>query len=314
LNDPKATLSFRGSRRASLIRLLARIIVIVFISELLIMLCLNFIVIENKYLEMLLDSFALCLLIVPLIWFFVIRKFETERDSAVSQLESNYETMIHVSRMTTLGEVSKGLAHEINNPLQIITGAGQVISRNSDEKIAMWGNRVTESGRRIAKILKGLLIFTGVEGHQKGKEVPIHDIFADFQDFIMSKLEEKSVLLKISVECPENIKFDESFLFHLLTNLTQNALEAIDGYQKPVFEIDVFFEGDKLSISFSDNGCGISPEIESKIYDPFFTTKDVGKGTGLGLTLSKGMVTKFGGTIDLTSRKGPTTFFISLPL
>jgi len=303
LNDPKATLSFRGSRRASLIRLLARIIVIVFISELLIMLCLNFIVIENKYLEMLLDSFALCLLIVPLIWFFVIRKFETERDSAVSQLESNYETMIHVSRMTTLGEVSKGLAHEINNPLQIITGAGQVISRNSDEKIAMWGNRVTESGRRIAKILKGLLIFTGVEGHQKGKEVPIHDIFADFQDFIMSKLEEKSVLLKISVECPENIKFDESFLFHLLTNLTQNALEAIDGYQKPVFEIDVFFEGDKLSISFSDNGCGISPEIESKIYDPFFTTKDVGKGTGLGLTLSKGMVTKFGGTIDLTSRK-----------
>jgi len=303
-----------ADRKQSLIKMMVRIVIIVFTCELLVMTGFLFFPVENKYSEMFIDSFALSVLISPIIWMFVIRKFENDRDNAVKQLEKNYETMIHVSRMTTLGEVSKGLAHEINNPLQIITGAGQVIAKSSDEKMAMWGNRVTESGRRISKIIKGLLIFTGIEGFQKGKAVAIHEIFADFQDFILSKLEEKSVLLKMTVECSKEIKYDESFLFHLMTNFTQNALEAIDGYQKPVFEIDVFTEANKLVISFSDNGCGILPEIEDKIYEPFFTTKDIGKGTGLGLTLAKGMITKVGGTLDLVSRKDPTTFYITLPL
>lgn len=292
-------------------RLLVRTITIVAVCEFIIMNVLSLVKIENLFLEALLDTIALSIMVTPLMWFLVIKNFKDERDFAVKQLQDNYETMIHVSKMTTLGEISKGLAHEINNPLQIIIGAGQVLAKTPDEKIVHWGNRISEAGRRISKILKGLLIFTGVEGANKGRKRRVKEIILDFQEFIMPRMEEFNILFKVTIECKDELEFDEASIFHILTNLAQNAIEAI-GYERPVIELKVKCEQNTLLITFSDNGRGIDSQIGDKIFDPFFTTKEAGKGTGLGLTLVKGIVSRNGGEIHLLSQKSPTVFQVIL--
>lgn len=298
-------------RRKALVIVLLKTLFIVAVSEFIIMYLLSHLRLESILIETAIDTSILTIVITPLIWFFVIRKFEQDRSHAINLLSRNYDAMMNISKLSTLGEVSKGLAHEMNNPLQIIIGAGQVLSKDKEQKISIWGLKISDAGKRISKILKGLLIFTGIEGADRGKKVDIREIIQDFHEFVLPKIEERGIHFRVVVNLKGEYFFDDASIFHILANLFQNAIEAIRG-NRPVFELEIRDENGFMVISFSDNGAGVDKAIADKIFDPFFTTKQHQKSTGLGLTLVKGIASRNKGEVKIVSFSNPTKFEISL--
>jgi C4-dicarboxylate-specific signal transduction histidine kinase len=98
----------------------------------------------------------------------------------------------------------------------------------------------------------------------------------------------------------------------LILNLTTNALDALEGSEKKELDVDIHREGEFVRMTFADTGCGIAAESLRSIFDPFFTTKPVGQGTGLGLSVSQGIVKAQGGQITCESEPGAGTKFIIL--
>ncbi len=242
----------------------------------------------------------------------------------VSRLARREEQMLHLNRqlahsekLASIGTLAAGVAHEINNPAGVIQNKVQVLRyRVADgaapdallEELAT----VEKHAQRIGTITAGLLAFS--------RETPFSLLPLDLNVLVREGAELASVpvrtarvglKLQLSPGRPR-VMGSHNHLLQVLVNLILNAVDA----SAPGAEVTLrtAVEGDRVVLRVEDQGVGIAPENLSKIYDPFFTTKDVGKGTGLGLAITHGIVERHGGTIEVASqlRKG-TTFAVWLP-
>ena len=227
------------------------------------------------------------------------------------------------SKLASIGELSAGVAHEINNPLNGIINFAQLLK--DDEAVnTETGKRmidgIIEEGERISKIVRDLLTFARLDLHEQVR-VNITETIATSVSLFGYQLDKDGITMEVDV--PKNlpaVRAEGSRLRQVVVNIISNAHHALRDResQTKFFRIKartVDKQGRQfLRLEFFDNGIGIKQDDLDKIFDPFFTTRRDKGGTGLGLSLSFGIIREFGGTIMVESEEGNyTRFVVELP-
>ncbi|SHK21178.1 polar amino acid transport system substrate-binding protein [Geosporobacter subterraneus DSM 17957] len=220
--------------------------------------------------------------------------------------------ILQANKMAAIGQLAAGMGHEIRNPLGIIRNHSYILrALYEEEKIVRSLDYIDASVERASRIIDNLLEFSRLTGDDKR--------WIYLKDFIAKILElEHKTLMKLnieySVECSENIRLYSNIesLKHILINLISNAVDAIG--ENGSIRITVSSNEERISLSVEDTGKGIPEDQLEKIFNPFYSTKDPGKGTGLGLYIVYNEVEKLNGHISVTSIPYEKTVFeISLP-
>ncbi|MEA1899462.1 MAG: ATP-binding protein, partial [Thermodesulfobacteriota bacterium] len=232
------------------------------------------------------------------------------------------EQLVRSDRLAAIGKLASGIAHEINNPLAVISEKAGWIgdllteedvknSPNYDELIKSTQD-IKKHVQRGKKVISRLMGFARKEDVSH-KSVDINSVLDETHDFLNKKAMFQNIALmkEFQPDLPSIIT-DGAQLQQVFINIVNNAIDAIkkDG----VIRLITKAKDGGVLVSIADTGPGMPKETQKKIFDPFFTTKPVGKGTGLGLSTSYGIVEKLGGRLTVESEidKG-TTFHITLP-
>jgi PAS domain S-box-containing protein len=238
-----------------------------------------------------------------------------ERD--ISERKKAQEQLIIADRLSTLGNLAGGFSHELNNPLTTILGYSQLLLRNKElpEKFRKDLENINSQSQRISAIIKNFIDFA--RGYAS-ERVPVN-INAAIKKVIELRgyeLSRKNIAVELHLaENLPDIIADANQLQQVFLNLLMNSeYFMFQAHKKGILSFNSEFTGKSIMVTVSDDGPGIEPSKLSHIFDPFYTTKDTGIGTGMGLTIAYRIVTLHDGTMRVESspEKG-TSFIIELP-
>jgi two-component system NtrC family sensor kinase len=243
------------------------------------------------------------------------RQFEQERKMR-EMLQSLQRQVVRQERLTAVGLLVSGVAHELNNPLQAILGTVELLERHRDlppEVLTEIAFVKTQSGR-AREIIRNLSRFSN---QQPGPEtlVDMRDVIAEVVQLRTVDLAKASIVLDIEASSVRKVNANFTELEQVTLNFVINAQQAIEAAQRSPGRILIRLtdSGRNVRLEVADNGPGVRPDDEPKLFQPFFTTKPVGKGTGLGLSVSYGIIDSYGGAIGyLRNDWGGATFFFEL--
>ena len=250
----------------------------------------------------------------------IYQNIEEQVKERTKELVEVQKQLIQAEKLATVGTLSGGVAHEINNPLTAILTNVQMLLAFSDEDAKMDRESlelIEEATQRCRTIVQKLMTYAKkpLESNQVSM-IDISDVLKKTVSFISYQLEQESV--HIAVAMPQGsypVVGNPNELEQVLTNLILNARDAILEKKKGGDVHIAFLKDAKhVSVQVKDEGSGISKDVISRIFDPFFTTKDVGKGLGLGLSICQSIIEKHRGEITVQSELGSgSTFTIKLP-
>jgi PAS domain S-box-containing protein len=217
-------------------------------------------------------------------------------------------------KLAVIGQLAAGVAHEIGNPLTSISSIVQLLQRRSnDASVSEQLANIRSNIDRISKIVRELVDFSRPPGQER-LTIQITDIIKTALGIVKFDKRVKQVQFetKLDPDLPKiNIVPDQ--VLQVFINILINALDAIEGNGR--IDVKSYHDKENIYIEIIDNGCGMDKETISKIFDPFFSTKEVGKGTGLGLSVSYGIIKKFKGDILVQSEvNNGSTFIVKLPI
>jgi signal transduction histidine kinase len=251
------------------------------------------------------------------------RLYEEARQR-LRELEETQAQLVQAGKLSAVGQLVSGVAHELNNPLSVVIGYGQLLlSRGVPEEARRPIELIVAQGARMAKIIQGLMLFSR-QRKPRHTAVDLSEVIRQ----ILSLRETQLELSKISVvtgfgDDVPRVEGDPHQLRQVFLNLILNAEQAILGSgvggRRTGDRIHVTTaarsDGDATWVvaQVTDNGPGIVPEVLPRIFEPFFTTKRVGDGTGLGLSISHGVAEQHGGRLSVESGPGRTVFTLELP-
>ena len=222
---------------------------------------------------------------------------------------------IRTSHLTSIGELAAGVAHEINNPINGIINYARLISRKRKEGDREYeiAGRITREGNRIAAIVSSLLSFARSDLKEK-KSTSLRSVLTDTIILVeaMFKKDGINISRKLKRKLPEfNVNADQ--IRQVFLNILMNARYALNlKFPETCPEKEIVISAETviidnieyLSVAFRDSGAGMSKEVLGNVFDPFFSTKETEAGTGLGMSISHGIVTDHGGFINIESEKG----------
>ena len=276
--------------------------------------------------------------------YFTIRKAGEELAKEKEDLKISQKQLIQSEKMASLGELTAGIAHEIQNPLNFVNNFSEVSTELIDEmnEEISKGNlvdakeiasnlkqnleKINHHGKRAGEIVKGMLQHSRTSSGQK-EPTDINALCDEYLRLAYHGLRAKDKSFNAGMKT----EFDESIgkinivaqdIGRVILNLITNAFYAVNekskqnitGYE-PIVVVSTKKENNKVLIAVKDNGNGIPDKIKDKIFQPFFTTKPTGQGTGLGLSLSYDIVKAHGGEIKVENKEaGGTEFIIQLPV
>lgn len=225
------------------------------------------------------------------------------------------EQLRHADRLATLGQLAAGVAHELNEPLANILGFAQLSQKynGTPEQVKDDLEKIIKASLHAREVVKKLLIFAR-QMPTKMAMVNLNKIVEEGLYFLESRCKKEGIELErsLSPELPEVI-VDPAQLHQVLVNLVVNAIHAMPDGGK--LKVTTSTTENHISLIVEDTGVGMSKKIIDKIFLPFFSTKDVGEGTGLGLAVVHGIVTLHGGTIEVKSKVGHGSMFeVQLPI
>lgn len=235
-------------------------------------------------------------------------------------IEEQKTKMLTSSKLSALGEMAGGVAHEINTPLAIfkttIEQALELLSEPELDKnlINELLKSSLETTDRIAKIVKGLRTFS----RDADSDPFVWTAISEIVENTLSLCHEKFKNYGIQIQCDRidptlAVECRSVQVSQVLLNLLNNAFDAVESVSKKWVSLMAEEDGNHIKIILTDSGSGIPEAQKEKIFQPFFTTKDVGRGTGLGLSISKGIIEAHQGTLDLDLQSSNTRFVIRLP-
>jgi C4-dicarboxylate-specific signal transduction histidine kinase len=238
----------------------------------------------------------------------------------MKKINLHNQQMAEKSKAAALGEMAGGIAHEINNPLAVIRAHAQLLGTYCKQGelqpslLQKSAGKIDETVQRIAQIVKGMLMLArNVESDNK-KAILLAEVIESSLEMSRNRFHGKHVELRV-------FNPTDSLLIHcrpielsqVLINLLNNAFDAVSDCPNPWVELKVEEIEDHIRISVTDGGKGISLTNRSRIMEPFFSTKEAGRGTGLGLSVSKAIIESHGGNFLLNDKIKHTCFEIHLP-
>jgi PAS domain S-box-containing protein len=234
----------------------------------------------------------------------------------ITESKTFEQQLLQKEKFASMGQMMAGAAHELNNPLTAILGVSDLLrERATDDAFRRQIEIILQQARRAAAIVQNLLALAVPSGQKRGK-VKVDEIIRKVIDSHQKSLQQRNIVADVTVAgtLPE-VEGDPRLLAQVFANILLNAEQAISAVRdKGTVRISLSQSANNLLVAFSDDGPGIPKEIADKIYDPFFTTKRPGGGSGLGLTICLAVIKDHGGQIQLkTSEGGGSTFRIFLP-
>ncbi|TET94521.1 MAG: hypothetical protein E3J26_04415 [Candidatus Zixiibacteriota bacterium] len=238
-----------------------------------------------------------------------------EQEQAEDEKLKLQEQLRHADRLATIGQLGAGLAHELNEPLANILGFAQLATK--DQSLAGQTKhdieKIVSAALHAREVIGKLLVFARETIPEK-TQVNLNSLVEDGLHFLQSRCAKIGIELvrNLSEGLPE-ITADRSQLLQVLTNLVVNSIQAMPHGGR--LTITTARDNGRVLLTVEDTGTGMSDEVMKNIFNPFFTTKDVDEGTGLGLSVVHGIVTSHGGTIEVESEVGRgTKFTVRLPV
>jgi two-component system NtrC family sensor kinase len=252
------------------------------------------------------------------------QNLETKVEERTQQLKAAQKKLLQSDRLASLGQLSASVAHEINNPVSGVLNLSMLMQRMLKEdgvppdrlpEFRKYLVQVTNETARVGRIVSDLLAFSR-RGKPQQAPADINRIVATTLSLVEHKMKLSNVAVKVTLsEQLPPVHCDLSQIQQVVLNLVLNAAEATQTRSERCVTVSTSSSEGMAQIFVSDNGEGIPPENLSKIFDPFFTTKPEGKGVGLGLAVTYGIIEAHGGDIEVKSTVGRgTTFIVSLPL
>lgn len=275
-----------------------------------------------------LDRTLMIIAVVAALFLFIailLSRFIVDRIAKADQETADLDQqMAHIEKMANIGRLAAGVAHEINNPLQIILTQvdwlkellpeeDPTVLKNYDEYMTTI-QKIKLHLSRASKITHRLLGFSRKINAEQ-ESVDVNALVQEALSFLEKEALHNNIAIKLSLNPQLPVTMTEgSRLQQVLLNLIENALDAVEPYDGKI-DIITTNTADNIFIQVADNGPGVKPEIFKKIWDPFFTTKDQGKGTGLGLSISQNIMRTLGGTIDVKNgAPGGAIFTLTIPI
>lgn len=237
------------------------------------------------------------------------------------ELDALKTATISASRMAILGEMTSGIAHEINNPLTVISGlADQIVRSISEEALEPRDvntkiSKIKQMTERVQKIVKGIKSHARDGGADPFHSNLVRDLINESLSLCVDNLKAHDIKIILDDVDP-GIVLDcrGTQISQVILNLISNAKDAIKNQAEDRWiKVSARDTGNFIEFSLTDSGNGISPEIREKILQPFFTTKAVGEGTGLGLTITKNIIESHCGIFQIAEGTQNTTFVFSIP-
>jgi len=244
----------------------------------------------------------------------------TEHRRAQQAIEEHRARLQNASKMSMLGEMAAGIAHEINNPLNIISGSAEqmhaLLQREQiDSKLLQrLADVITRHVFRVKKIITGLRNYVHNDAQEPFKPSLLKNILEDTIALCHDNLTSHDILLTVH-PFPDDVVLEcrATQIMEVIANLLSNAAHAVENQPRKRIDIHVTEDEQDLVIAVTDSGSGIDPAIASSLFEPLTTSKQDGKGTGLGLNISRRIVQSHHGTLDLDTQSSLTRFVVRLP-
>lgn len=216
------------------------------------------------------------------------------------------------AKLASLGEMSAGIAHEINNPLMTISGSAQMMERSLDDrsKIQQLTTTILRATERVTKIINGLRKFSHCSEAIEYKPLGLGQILKESLVLVGGKANKFRTELRVKSQTESQILCNEVEIEQVLINLISNSIDAVKSSEERWVHLHLFDEDQSVVLQVKDSGKGIPEKVAEKIFQPFFTTKQVGEGTGLGLSIVRGILEEHGATIELLRDNQHTCFEI----
>lgn len=245
----------------------------------------------------------------------------TEKYLQEKLIKSQEAKILQSSKLASLGEMAAGVAHEINNPLAIINVSANMLKklliRNKIQipAIETCVDNIEATIARISKIITVMRAVSREPMEFRKEEVLLTDLIQDVSALCGEKFKNNEVDFRVKIPNPlkATLYCDRIQLSQVLLNLLSNAYDATEGASERWIEVQYFEDPLYDMLSVKNSGSKIPKDIIPKIFNPFFTTKDVGKGTGLGLSISKSILERHEGNIELQTESENTCFVLKLP-
>jgi PAS domain S-box-containing protein len=240
----------------------------------------------------------------------------------------NYEAQLRQSqKMEAIGTLAAGIAHEVNNPIASVGGFAQLISQSEEvpENFRRFATNIYTESARISEIVKNLLGYARIEDEQVPSPITLHEVVDSTLSLVRGVLRHDHIVLQVSVEDDlPSFSGRRQQVQQVLMNLLTNARDALNA-RFPDADDDKLLlisttvvrrdNADWVRLTVEDHGAGIPHEVQERVFDPFYTTKPTGKGTGLGLWLVYSIVEKHQGHIGMESQPGAyTRFHVEFPV
>jgi PAS domain S-box-containing protein len=251
----------------------------------------------------------------------IIRDISARR-ALEAQLEASRMQIASSARLSALGMMAGGIAHEINNPLGIIHAyASDLLEMVRESEVTAAAverasTRIVETAKRIENIIKSLRHLAREGNRDPMLPVSMQELIEGILELSRERCRMNSIRLTCSLIDPElRVPCREVQIAQAILNLLQNAFDAVvENAGDKWIEISVEVAGKSVVVSVSDSGPGIPSNIRDRIMEPFFTTKPIGKGMGLGLSLAQSIAKQHGGELTFEELEGHTCFSLTLPL
>lgn len=272
------------------------------------------------------------------------REVNEQLATTITELKSTQAQLTQAEKMASLGQLTAGIAHEINNPINFVYAGMDALHTNIEELLS-WTNKENISeefyedydelidetrtllkdiqigAMRTFEIVKGLRNFSRLD-EEEIRKTHINDHISTTLILLRNQIKENGIIVNRELDFSiQPIECYPGQLNQVLMNICNNAIQAlieqkqkIDNNRSLVLSIKTRNNENYITLIIADNGSGMSEEVKKRIFEPFYTTKNVGEGTGLGMSITYGIIEKHNGKISVESKIGEgTSFEIQLP-